>query len=111
MNQKLTIFPTVQQLFDLRALSINLYHFRDRELNVETFPALHYPECYLLSQGYKEFFVNYPELCEPRNYVRMDDTRYAQEEKTFHKKSRSWAPGGTMSRTASCSRLQKLARN
>ena len=85
-----------------------LVHFRDRDLNWQTFPALHYPECYLLSLGYKEFYKNYPELCEPRNYVPMTDPNFANEERKFHKKSRSWAPGGTISRTASTSRLLKL---
>ena len=82
--------------------------FRDRDLNAATFPALHYPECYLLSHGYKEFYKHYPELCEPRNYVPMNDPNFAHEERKFHKKSRSWAPGGTISRTASTSRLLKL---
>lgn len=87
---------------------MKLLRQRDRDLNVATFPALHYPECYLLSQGYKEFYKHYPELCEPRNYVPMNDPNFAQEERKFHKKSRSWAPGGTISRTASTSRLLKL---
>jgi hypothetical protein len=26
---------------------------RDREVNQDTYPALHYPECYLLHEGYK----------------------------------------------------------
>jgi len=82
---------------------------RDRELNKDTYPALHYPECYLLSQGYKAFYENYPDLCEPRDYVRMLDPSYASEERKFHKKSRTWGgPGGTISRTNSSSRLLKL---
>ena len=78
-------------------------------MNNATYPALYYPEFYLLSNGYKEFFKNYPELCEPRAYVKMEDPNYKQEEKTFHKRSKTWGgPGATMSRTASTSRLLKL---
>ena len=83
--------------------------YRDRSVNVLNYPALHYPEIYLLSQGYKEFYKHYPELCEPRNYVPMSDPAFAQEERKFHRKSKSWAaPGGTISRTKSTSRLLKL---
>ena len=85
-----------------------LPNYRDREHNRNTFPALHYPECYLLSEGYKKFYANYPDLCEPKGYVQMQDSRYAEEEKKFHRKSKSWAPGSTMSRAGSSSRLRKL---
>jgi len=82
---------------------------RDRGLNKDNYPALHYPECYLLSQGYKEFFQNYPDLCEPKAYVKMLDPSYASEERKFHKKSKTWGGhGGTISRTNSSSRLLKL---
>lgn len=82
---------------------------RDRDLNQITFPALHYPECYLLSKGYKEFYEHYPELCEPKAYVQMADPKFANEERKFHRKSKTWGgPGGTISRTNSSSRLLKL---
>jgi len=82
---------------------------KDRSMNKDTYPALHYPECYLLSQGYKEFYQNYPHLCEPRAYVKMLDPSYASEERKFHKKSKTWGgQGGTISRTNSSSRLLKL---
>lgn len=87
---------------------MSLLRNRDRELNTTHFPALHYPECYLLSEGYKQFYANYPDLCEPRGYVPMADPNFAQEERKFHKKSKSWAPGSTMSRAGSSSRLRKL---
>merc|ERR1712088_1275707 len=55
---------------------MSLLRKRDRDLNNATYPALHYPECYLLSKGYKEFYENYPELCEPRAYVTINDPRH-----------------------------------
>ena len=86
-----------------------VFVYRDRDLNQVTFPALHYPECYLLSKGYKEFYEHYPELCEPKAYVQMADPKFANEERKFHRKSKTWGgPGGTISRTNSSSRLLKL---
>lgn len=85
----------------------------DRELNKLTYPALHYPECYLLHEGYKVFWENYPELCDPQAYVQMADKNFSQEERTFHRRSKTWAAGGggggtTVSRTGGTSRLLKL---
>ena len=96
-------------MLELITKSCIFFSLRDRGLNKDNYPALHYPECYLLSQGYKEFFQNYPDLCEPRAYVKMLDPSYASEERKFHKKSKTWGGhGGTISRTNSSSRLLKL---
>ena len=86
---------------------------RDRELNKLTYPALHYPECYLLHEGYKVFYENYPELCDPQAYVQMADKNFTEQERKFHRKSKTWAAGGggggaTVSRTGGTSRLLKL---
>lgn len=85
----------------------------DRELNKLTYPALHYPECYLLHEGYKVFYENYPELCDPQAYVQMADKNFTEQEKKFHRKSKTWCAGGggggaTVSRTGGTSRLLKL---
>ena len=64
--------------------------------SAEVFPALHYPECYILHLGYKEFFRNYPELCSG-GYTEMLDERFSKDLRTMRAKSRSWA-GGTVSR-------------
>ena len=83
---------------------------RDRELNNETYPALHYPECYLLHDGYKKFYSSYPHLCDPQSYIPMAHPGYISEERKFHKKARTWAAGGgsTVARTGASSRLLKL---
>lgn len=88
---------------------------RDRCLNKDSYPALYYPEIYLLHNGYKEFFEQYPELCEPRAYLPMADPNFIQEEKMFRKKSKTWAAGtagvtGTVARTIQTSSrfLKKL---
>ena len=48
---------------------------RDRQLNQQVYPALYYPEVYLLHLGYKEFFNSYPDLCTGR-YTTMVDPNY-----------------------------------
>ncbi|XP_058533227.1 M-phase inducer phosphatase 3 isoform X2 [Ochotona princeps] len=35
------------------------------------YPALHYPELYILKGGYRDFFPEYTELCEPQSYCPM----------------------------------------
>uniref|UniRef100_A0A1I7YMA7 protein-tyrosine-phosphatase n=1 Tax=Steinernema glaseri TaxID=37863 RepID=A0A1I7YMA7_9BILA len=65
----------------------------DRKRNAENYPYVEFPEIYLLDRGYNRFFSN-PEnqkLCEPRNYVKMDDPRYRDQLKTvsFHRSKSS----------------------
>ena len=44
-------------------------------MNEHTYPGLHYPECYLLHLGYKEFFQRYPDLCNG-TYTAMADPKH-----------------------------------
>jgi hypothetical protein len=48
----------------------------DRKLNEPIYPELFYPEMYLLEGGYKQFFKDYPSLCEPQGYVEMKDPSF-----------------------------------
>lgn len=48
----------------------------DRKLNEPNYPELFYPEMYLLEGGYKQFYKDYPELCEPQGYVEMKDPSF-----------------------------------
>ncbi|VDO03549.1 unnamed protein product [Rodentolepis nana] len=43
----------------------------DRIVNFPHYPFLFYPQLYLMMGGYEAFYKNYPELCEPRSYLRM----------------------------------------
>lgn len=53
---------------------------RDRELHAESYPALHYPQLYILEGGYKNFFLQYPEHCEPpHQYVPMRKSDHRDE--------------------------------
>ena len=80
----------------------------DRAL-AHDYPNCHFPDVYVLEGGYASFFSKYPELCEPRAYVQMDDPRYLRrrsEELTGFRKqfsrTRSFAYGdGRLSSTES----------
>jgi len=62
----------------------------DRKANV--YPNLHYPEVYILEGGYKNFFENCKDLCEPQAYVEMKDKRFESDMKENCKelRQRSW---------------------
>jgi len=76
---------------------------RDRQLNKDVYPGLHYPECYLLHLGYKEFFKNFPDLCTG-SYTEMIDPRHESDLRKMRAKSKSWS-GGTVARTGRMGRL------
>jgi len=43
----------------------------DREIHDASYPALYYPELYLLEGGYKAFYELHSGLCTPRHYLPM----------------------------------------
>ncbi|MPC83745.1 M-phase inducer phosphatase [Portunus trituberculatus] len=63
----------------------------DRTANKEHYPALHFPEMYLLEGGYKAFYEKYSSLCTPNDYVRMLDPNHSDDLRHFRGKSKSWA--------------------
>ncbi|XP_006877747.1 PREDICTED: M-phase inducer phosphatase 2 isoform X2 [Chrysochloris asiatica] len=77
---------------------------RERDRATNDYPSLHYPEMYILKGGYKEFFPQHPNFCEPQDYRPMNHEAFKEELKTFRLKTRSWA--GERSRRELCSRLQ-----
>ncbi|XP_019556301.3 M-phase inducer phosphatase [Aedes albopictus] len=62
----------------------------DRILNSDSYPALHYPEIYLLHGGYKDFYALHPDLCDPVAYRPMLDPQFGDAYRHFRSKSRSW---------------------
>jgi rhodanese-related sulfurtransferase len=44
---------------------------KDREVNCDNYPNLHYPEIYVLKDGYKNFYEQSPENCVPQTYKPM----------------------------------------
>ncbi|XP_064176919.1 cell division cycle 25 homolog d isoform X2 [Anguilla rostrata] len=59
----------------------------DRGLNV--YPQLFYPELYVLDGGYKEFYSQFPGLCEPSGYVPMLHRDFREQLYRFRRKRRS----------------------
>lgn len=64
---------------------------QDREANKECYPALHYPEVYLLEGGYKVFFEKFADYCDPKSYKPMLHKDHAEDLRHFRIKSKSWA--------------------
>lgn len=75
-------------------------------MNNHVYPRIHYPEVYILSGGYCQFFKDFGPRCDPPAYVRMDDPAYLQDRRedldTFRKakfgRTRSYAYGDLMSK-------------
>ncbi|KAK3914382.1 M-phase inducer phosphatase [Frankliniella fusca] len=65
----------------------------DRDTNKECYPALDYPEMYLLNGGYKQFYSKYQELCDPQAYRPMNHPDHESDLRKFRSKSKSWNGG------------------
>ncbi|XP_071089308.1 M-phase inducer phosphatase-like [Haliotis cracherodii] len=72
-----------------------LRHLRrmDRKLNSDRYPFLFYPEVYLLDGGYKAFYEQHQNHCEPQTYLPMVHESYSQQLRHFRMKSKSWTAG------------------
>ena len=66
----------------------------DRERNTNAYPALDYPEIYLLHNGYKDFFETHIEHCTPHAYRPMLEPTYNEEYRHFRAKTKSWNGDG-----------------
>ncbi|XP_051161681.1 M-phase inducer phosphatase isoform X2 [Leptopilina boulardi] len=62
----------------------------DRQRNKEHYPALHYPELYLLHGGYEKFYRERQNLCTPQGYRTMRDPNHEADLRQFRSKSKSW---------------------
>ncbi|WAR56726.1 hypothetical protein PtB15_7B576 [Puccinia triticina] len=51
---------------------------QDRHKNMPHYPALHYPEVYILEGGYAQYFVHSPQHCDGE-YVKMDDPSHRSD--------------------------------
>ncbi|XP_058591395.1 M-phase inducer phosphatase 3 isoform X6 [Neofelis nebulosa] len=60
----------------------------DRALN--QYPALYYPELYILKGGYRDFFPEYTELCEPQSYCPMRHQDHKAELLRCRSQSKAW---------------------
>nr|XP_028574377.1 M-phase inducer phosphatase 3 isoform X1 [Podarcis muralis]XP_028574378.1 M-phase inducer phosphatase 3 isoform X1 [Podarcis muralis] len=66
-------------------------YLREEDRAMNEYPALHYPELYVLQGGYKDFFVEYKELCEPQSYCPMRHQDFKAEMLKFRTRSKTWA--------------------
>ncbi|KAI8848348.1 Rhodanese-like domain-containing protein [Chytridium lagenaria] len=57
----------------------------DRNLNMDRYPFLDYPNVYILQGGYKEFFGEWWVMthCTPQTYIEMKDERYKEDLKKY----------------------------
>uniref|UniRef100_A0A8C2NZG1 M-phase inducer phosphatase n=1 Tax=Capra hircus TaxID=9925 RepID=A0A8C2NZG1_CAPHI len=60
----------------------------DRALN--QYPALYYPELYILKGGYRDFFPEYMELCEPQSYCPMHHQDHKAELLRCRNQIKAW---------------------
>ncbi|XP_016059262.1 PREDICTED: M-phase inducer phosphatase 3 isoform X3 [Miniopterus natalensis] len=60
----------------------------DRALN--QYPALYYPELYILKGGYRDFFPEYMVLCEPQSYCPMHHQDHKAELLRCRSQSKAW---------------------
>ncbi|XP_068436587.1 M-phase inducer phosphatase 2 isoform X2 [Clinocottus analis] len=79
---------------------------RERDRAVNEYPNLHYPELYILKGGYKDFFPDFQNQCEPQSYRPMHHEDFKEDLRKFRLKSRTWA--GERSKRDMYSRLKKL---
>ncbi|PSN40210.1 hypothetical protein C0J52_17642 [Blattella germanica] len=88
----------------------NMFRFlrkTDRDQNGDSYPALNYPELYLLHGGYKTFFEKHSDKCEPCAYRPMLDPNHETDLRHFRSKSKSWN-GDSKSRQAFRNTLKRL---
>nr|XP_002128266.1 M-phase inducer phosphatase 1 isoform X1 [Ciona intestinalis] len=79
---------------------------KDRELN--RYPHLHYPEVYVLKDGYKNFFSTKgtKQYCDPPTYRPMTHEDYTRELRMCRIKSKTWA--GEKTKCSLYNRLKRL---
>ncbi|XP_020645575.3 M-phase inducer phosphatase 3 isoform X1 [Pogona vitticeps] len=82
------------------------HYLREEDRAMNEYPALHYPELYVLQGGYKDFFSTYKELCEPQGYCPMHHQDFKAELLKCRVKSKVWA--GERKRRDQVARLMKL---
>ncbi|XP_076242092.1 M-phase inducer phosphatase isoform X2 [Calliopsis andreniformis] len=80
----------------------------DRQRNKEHYPALYYPEVYLLHGGYEQFYREQKDLCSPQGYRPMRHPDHEADLRQFRSKSKSWQ--GEKSRVNSSTTRTNLKR-
>ncbi|XP_042636641.1 M-phase inducer phosphatase 3 [Orycteropus afer afer] len=63
---------------------------REEDRTLNQYPALYYPELYILRGGYRDFFPEYMELCEPQSYCPMHHQDHKAELLRCRSQSKAW---------------------
>ncbi|XP_072447276.1 M-phase inducer phosphatase 1-B-like isoform X1 [Chiloscyllium punctatum] len=79
---------------------------REEDRTLNEYPNLYYPELYILKGGYKAFFPQFVNYCDPPRYCPMDHEAFQEEMLKLRRKSKSWA--GERRRRDLLSRLRKM---
>eukprot|EP01124_Arcella_intermedia_P030319 TRINITY_DN660_c0_g1_i1.p1 TRINITY_DN660_c0_g1~~TRINITY_DN660_c0_g1_i1.p1 ORF type:complete len:589 (-),score=50.06 TRINITY_DN660_c0_g1_i1:160-1689(-) len=74
----------------------------DRKKHEACYPTLLFPEMYLLEGGYRKFYEDCADFCEPRGYIEMRDQFFINECKEAMK---------FRNRSKSCSRISRSCTN
>lgn len=80
----------------------------DRTRNNDAYPALHYPEMYILEGGYKNFFEQFPKLCVPEDYKPMLHPEHASDLRFFRSKSKSFNSSKRVSGSSAWKRMSRI---
>jgi len=85
---------------------------QDRLMNKDSYPKLFYPELYLLEGGYKSFYEQHSQLCEPQFYKPMLHKDHLNDLKHFRAKTKTWeAQHKYLTNLNCCSSMSKNASN
>ena len=67
----------------------------DRDSHKDSYPALSFPELYLVHGGYEAFHSAHQVACEPYGYTLMVDPQYVDQLKSYRAKSKAIRDGKT----------------
>ncbi|XP_041369803.1 M-phase inducer phosphatase-like [Gigantopelta aegis] len=70
----------------------------DRKQNCDVYPSLCYPEIYVLNGGYKAFYEEHVEKCQPMKYIPMLHKSHSDDLRHFRSRSKSWTAGEAKSK-------------
>jgi len=82
---------------------------KDRDDNKDNYPALHWPEVYLLEGGYKAFYENFQEWCDPCGYRPMNEPGHEEDLRRCRAKTKSCQGDGKQGRPLTKSTSRRLA--
>ncbi|KAF9188424.1 cell division cycle- protein [Haplosporangium sp. Z 767] len=79
---------------------------QDRAANQAHYPALFYPEVYVMKGGYSDFFKENKSYCWPEAYIEMQDEKHSQElqahMRTFEREFSRTASKGFLGTESNC---------